>query len=276
MSDGRRRIPPTVARREAHMKFNVRTVDLAKLNSLTKYPSIPTYHTLDPKNGSLLDEATAFAGAVIGTEKVDGTNSRIISLPDGSYLLGSREELLYARGDLIGNPALGIVDALKITADRLCDGSRAEITVYYVEVFGGKVTGASKQYTGEQRVSFRLFDAARLSEYDALLAQPAAQIALWRESGGQSFATEAALQEIAAQHGLTLTPRLFTIGAAELPRDIPETQAFLRAHLAETRCRLDDAAGGRPEGIVLRAPDRSTIAKARFEDYERTLKRKRS
>jgi hypothetical protein len=52
--------------------------------------------------------------------------------------------------------------------------------------------------------------------------------------------------------------------------------AFLRAHLAETLCRLDDAAGGKPEGIVLRSPDRSTIAKARFEDYERTLKRKRS
>ncbi len=30
-------------------------------------------------------------------------------LPDASYLLGSREELLCAQGDLIGNPALGIV-----------------------------------------------------------------------------------------------------------------------------------------------------------------------
>jgi RNA ligase-like protein len=159
------------------MTFNVRTVDLAKLNSLTKYPSIVTYHTLDPKNGGLLDEVAAFAGTVIGTEKVDGTNSRVICLPDGSYLLGSREELLYGKGDLIGNPSLGIVDALKETAARLCDGGRAEITVYYFEVFGGKVTAASKQYTGEQRVSFRLFDIVALREYDALLSQPAAQIA---------------------------------------------------------------------------------------------------
>jgi hypothetical protein len=39
---------------------------------------------------------------------------------------------------------------------------------------------------------------------------------------------------------------------------------------------LDDAAGGKSEGIVLRSPDRSTIAKARFEDYERTMKKRKS
>jgi len=258
------------------MAFNVRTVDLAKLNSLTKYPSILTYHTLDPKNGGLMEEVTAFTGTVIGTEKVDGTNSRVICLPGGCYLLGSREELLYCKGDLIGNPSLGIVDALKETADQLCDGERAEITVYYFEVFGGKVTANSKHYTGAQRVSVRLFDVVALREFDALLTQPAAQIAQWRDDGGQSFADEATLERIAAQHGLTLTPRLFAINGAELPRGIHDTLAFLQTRLPESRCRLDDAAGGKPEGIVLRSPDRSTIAKARFEDYERTLKRKRT
>src|SRR5262245_53731373 len=126
------------------MAFDVRTVDLAKLNSLTKYPSILTYHRLDPRTGGLLEEATHFSGAVIGTEKVDGTNSRIICLPDGNYLLGSREELLYARRDLIGNPSLGIADALKETAERLCTTRRPGITVFYFEVFGGKVTASSK------------------------------------------------------------------------------------------------------------------------------------
>src|SRR5262245_28126172 len=177
------------------MKFNVRTVDLAKLNSLTKYPSIQTYHTLDPKNGELKETVTAFEGTVVGTEKVDGTNSRIIILPDGTYLLGSREELLYGKGDLIGNPSLGIVDALKVVADQLCDGERDEITVYYLEVVGGKVTGGSKQYTGEQRVSFRLFDVAILREYEALLSRPAAQIAQWRDNGGQLYASEDALEK---------------------------------------------------------------------------------
>src|SRR3954470_23466594 len=72
--------------------FDVRTVDLRTVNSVTKYPSIPTYHELDPRNGGLLDTCVSFDGTVIGTEKVDGTNSRIILLPDGAWLLGSREE----------------------------------------------------------------------------------------------------------------------------------------------------------------------------------------
>ncbi|WP_284706371.1 hypothetical protein [Micromonospora phytophila] len=35
-----------------------------------------------------------------------------------------------------------------------------------------------------------------------------------------------------------------------------------------------DGAPGRSEGLVLRAADRSVIAKARFQDYERTIKRR--
>jgi hypothetical protein len=65
---------------------------------MTKYPSIPTYHTLGEK-GTLLEETVSFEGEVILTEKVDGTNARIILLPDGSFILGSREELLYASLD---------------------------------------------------------------------------------------------------------------------------------------------------------------------------------
>ena len=51
--------------------FDIRAVNLKALNSLTKYPSIPTYHKLDPRNGSLTDEAVPFTGPVIGTEKID-------------------------------------------------------------------------------------------------------------------------------------------------------------------------------------------------------------
>src|SRR5205807_4449122 len=140
------------------MAFALRDADLTALNSLTKYPSISTYHTLDSANGGLLDETVPFTGAVIGTEKVDGTNSRIISLPDGNYLLGSREELLYAKGDLIGNPAQGVVAALREFADVLAPVTDDVIRVHYVELYGGKVTAASKQYTGSHTVGYRLFD----------------------------------------------------------------------------------------------------------------------
>src|ERR1043165_1712275 len=100
------------------MSLTVRTAHLAAVNSMTKYPSIPTYHALDPRNGNLTDETVPFNGPVFGTEKIDGANARIILLSDDTYLLGSREELLYAKGDLIENPSQGIVTALKPVAEK--------------------------------------------------------------------------------------------------------------------------------------------------------------
>ncbi|WP_197999772.1 RNA ligase family protein [Gimesia chilikensis] len=129
---------------------STRELDLTKLNSATKYPSIPTYHALGER-GALLAETVDFNGEpLIATEKVDGTNSRIILMPNGCYLIGSREELLHARGDLIHNPALGIVETLKPTADRIVEtvSTPADvITVVYLETYGGKTTAAAKQYT---------------------------------------------------------------------------------------------------------------------------------
>lgn len=255
------------------MSFDLRASDLAKLNSLTKYPSILTYHTLE--NGILSEEAMPFTGTVYATEKIDGTNARIICTPDGMYLLGSREELLYARGDLIGNPALGIVEALKAQAERLCRPDPEAIEVYYFEVYGGKVTAASKQYTGEQRVSFRLFDIARIPDHADLVERPAAEIAAWRDNGGQSFADEETLRRVAQEQGIELTPRIAEVDAAELPTGIDAMHQYLQQTIPQSRATLDSGGGGRPEGLVLRTADRSRIAKVRFEDYERTLKRRK-
>lgn len=256
-------------------QFDVRAADLGALNSMTKYPSIPTYHTLDPKNGSLIEgETVAFPGPVLGTEKVDGTNARIISLPDGNFLLGSREELLYAKGDLIGNPAQGIVAALRDVAAALAPVEGDVVRVHFLEVYGGKVTAASKQYTGDKVVGFRLFDVAVIADYRAVLRQDAAAISAWRDGGGQPYLGEDALAETAARDGFTLTPRLFQVDGAELPTELDKTRAFLAEHLPATLSALDDRAGGQPEGIVLRSPDRAVIAKARFADYDRTLRRR--
>ncbi|HYF62755.1 MAG TPA: RNA ligase family protein [Herpetosiphonaceae bacterium] len=259
------------------MTFVLRSADLGKLNSLTKYPSIQTYHRLDTANGGLQEEPAIFRGTVLATEKVDGTNARIILAPDGDYLLGSREELLYARGDLIGNPALGIVEALKPVAERVRAAlpPADEVLVLYGEVFGGKVTAASKQYTAERRVGFRLFDALRLGDYAGMLARPAAEIAAWRENGGQPFCAEAELLELAAACELELAPRLLMIDAEDVPLSVADTAAWLKERLPETLCRLDAAGGGQPEGIVMRTLDRAQIAKLRFEDYERTLRRRK-
>ncbi|WP_092557192.1 RNA ligase family protein [Actinoplanes derwentensis] len=250
--------------------FDVRAVDLNALNSLTKYPSIPTYHELDPRNGGLLPQAVPFSGPVVGSEKVDGTNSRVVVLPDGSYLLGSREELLYAQGDLIGNPALGIVANLRALAETLAGTPGDAIRVYYLELYGGKIGGQAKQYSTRGATGWRLFDVAVVDDLDERLSWPLQQISAWREGGGQSWLTEQQLQAV----GLELAPRLFTLDAADLPPDIEGMHAFLGEHLPRTLVALDESGLGGPEGIVLRSTDRAVIAKARFQDYARTLKRK--
>jgi hypothetical protein len=248
-------------------------VDLASLNSATKYPSIPTYHALDPRNGGLMEVPTTFESDVILTEKVDGTNGRIILMPDGDYYIGSREELLHARGDRITNPALGIVDALRPLADQLKQhDDHGQILVYFLEVYGHKVGSAAKQYTGQGSVGHRLFDVACL--LPDVLDWPREQISSWREGGGQRFCTEATLQRVAHSEGVELTPRLGTVAADDVPTGVDEMAVFLAGRLPVTQVALDEGAGGSPEGIVLRSGDRAVIAKARFQDYARTLKRR--
>jgi hypothetical protein len=252
----------------------LRELDLAKLNSLTKYPSILTYHGMG-ENGSLTDEIlVAPQGTMIATEKVAGTNSRIICLPDKTFVIGSREELLHARGDVIWNPALGIVDALRPTAERLVttgmDARDDALWVFYLEVFGGKVTASSKQYTGEQRVGWRLFDVMSLHDYRQLFEQSVEGIARWRDNGGQSFRTEAELQAAAKCWGFELTPR---IPVESVPTGHVEVLEWLQRSVPETQCRLDGKGQGRAEGVVVRNSDRSVIFKIRFEDYERHLRR---
>lgn len=257
------------------MTFVTRAADLKKLNSLTKYPSIPTYHTLGEK-GALLEERVPFEGRVLGTEKVDGCNGRAIFLPDGLWIVGSREELLLARGDLIGNPALGIADALRARAEALAPAlCRPDtITVVFVEVFGGATTAQARQYTGKRAVSFLLFDVAVITGFEDLLARSPEQIAAWRDGGGQPFLAADDLARTARDRGLEPAPALFEIDAGELPRTVEDARAFLRERLTTTRCKLDEGAGGEPEGVVVRTPDRRVIAKLRREDYERVARRR--
>lgn len=240
---------------------------LNKINSMTKYPSIPTYHFMGEK-GRLREEVQVpFDLPVILREKVDGVNARIAKYPSGLYLIGSREELLYARGDIIGNPQLGIVDALKPIAARLpsCD----VLTIFYLEVYGGTVTKGSKQYTGNKAVGWRLFDIATIPELD-ILKMPIEQIASWRDNGGQTFHCERDLREASSELSIPLAP---LIGISSIPSTLEDTHAWMKSMITVTNAALDSGAVGRPEGIVARAPDRSKIAKLRFEDYERTLRK---
>ncbi|MBY0524418.1 MAG: RNA ligase family protein [Gemmataceae bacterium] len=256
--------------------FDIRRVDLGKLNSLTKSPLILTYHTLGDK-GVLQDKVQIpFTGRVIGTEKVDGTNTRLIFCPDGSALVGSREDLLWERRDLIGNPAMGIVEAVKDTVQRLfetlCGPER--IAVYFLEVYGRHIGSGAKNYTRDGKVGFRLFDVVVIDNFEEVLAWPAEQIAHWRDNGGQNYVDADRLVGLAKDGGFEPVPALFDLDAAHLPTSLEDTQRFL-LDFERSRCTLDEGADGVPEGVVVRSPDRKSIAKIRREDYERTLKRRK-
>ncbi|TDC39459.1 hypothetical protein E1281_38695 [Actinomadura sp. KC345] len=250
------------------------------LNSATKYPSILTYHGLGER-GALTEELTTFdgfQGPTYLTEKVDGTNGRIVLLPGSDdYFIASREELLYARGDRVGNPALGIVEALKPLAERLVDGHRPDfhrpIVTLYLEVYGGKIGGQAKQYSAKGAVGYRLFDL-NSAEID-ILDWERQRISSWRDDGGQDFLDADTLQDVAASLDIPTVPYLSVVSGEDLPKDVEGMSAFLTEHLPASHAGLDETAGRRPEGLVLRNLDRSRIAKARFQDYERTLKRRR-
>jgi hypothetical protein len=247
------------------------------LNSATKYPSILTYHSLGDR-GALTEELTTFDGfdgAAYLTEKIDGTNGRIVLLPDSDdYFIGSREELLYARGDRVGNPALGIVDALKPLAERLATRSDFDrpIVTLYLEVYGGKIGGQAKQYSAKGSVGYRLFDLNTVET--EILGWDRPRISAWRDEGGQQFLDVDALQKTAENLDIPSVPYLSTVNGEDLPKDVEGMAAFLAENIPESQAALDETAGRRPEGLVLRDHDRTRIAKARFQDYDRTLKRR--
>jgi hypothetical protein len=255
------------------------TITLDRLESITRYPSIQTYHALD--RGAPTEEVQVpFTpdDDVIITEKIDGTNARLIFTgPElwvqnkhghtarDQWILGSRSELLTCHTDFMATDKLGIVDTLTELASDWQFAGVAQpeddlaISVFYFEVYGGKVTAASKQYTGSQQLGYRLFDIMLLRDASDLADWPAQQVASWRDNGGQRFANESVLKTTTPP----LTPRLSTgtgfVGSVE------HTRGWLE-EWRQTRAALDTAAG-QSEGVVVRTRDRSKIAKIKFRDY---------
>ncbi len=258
-------------------------MDLKKINSLTKYPSIQTYHQLGER-GRLNDALTDAVGFNESSqayiyEKVDGENSRIILLrmPDGEidYLIGSREELLYAKGDRIGNPYGNIADFLKSLAEQLITSDFADqdwaLAVIYQESYGGK-TKASKNYSDRKTQSYRAFDVFTLNqeELDRILSLPPEKIAEWREHGNQPFYVDEEKQSLFECLNLQAAPLLETISGPDFPTSLEDTFAYLKK-FETTQVGIESA--GKAEGIVVRTADRKLIRKIRFEDYERTFRK---
>jgi len=250
---------------------------LARLDSATKYPSIPTYHVLDQQGRGRLTEVLEVdfseASMVEVSEKIDGTNCRLIFPPDGDHpVIGSRAELLTFLSDVIHNPSQGIVDAVRDTATRLHGmGSMVDYdgwTVVYGEVYGGKVGSHAKDYASDGTTTgFRVFDIAHVPV--DVLDRDREEIASWRDHGGQQFWDSFDRRDATAALGLETVPMLGTFGP--LPTSLDKTWAWLRAVSTTSLAALDDDARKVSEGVVVRTPDRKLIAKIRHEDYRRTL-----
>lgn len=259
------------------MSESIRDLDsegLRRLNSATQYPSILTYHALGERGRLLEDRTTDFtvdSSTIEVTEKIDGTNARVVVPPRsfGRPVIGSRTELLHCLGDVIANPAQGIVDAILLYAETMetVFSERNTVTVVFGEVYGGKVSSGSKNYSTTGTIGFRLFDVAMIPL--DILDWEASRIANWREQSGQRFADVALRSEMTAAVGCETVPGLT---AQPPPVSVAETHAWLTALLTDTRARLDNSGRGKAEGVVVRTSDRSQIAKIRFEDYERTAK----
>lgn len=257
---------------------------LKKLNTVTKYPSIPTFHEIQGK-GQLVEENCLLTSGskeghftnkqqIFGFEKIDGTNSRIIQIPGGGYIIGSREELLYAKGDYIENPQMNIVEAVKEFADSLPDSET--LKVYFMESYGKGIGKAGKQYTTSGRLGIRLFDICLINA-DEIMAFDIAKLSAWRESTNsyQKFMGAELIQSYARGLKIDTVPQLFKINGRDLPITLAGMMNFLEKWMPKSKVLLDKDADGSPEGIVIRSSDRSVIAKIRYEDYQRTLSRKR-
>ena len=241
---------------------------LRSLNSATKYPAIPTYHTLGNR-GRLTEDVLKFDGPVLMTEKMDGANGRIVKDSTGDWLIGARENFLTAKGDRIYTPTEHIVEVLGDIADKLISPTDGYLA-YYIEVYGGNIGAAGKQYTADKETfSYRMFDIAHIPA--DVVTWPVENIALWREGGGQDFLPEAELNMHSDISGVPLTPRIAITPGHQLPVGLTETHLWLAQHSPKTMAPVDSTGKGGSEGIVLRTLDRKTIAKARHADYSRTL-----
>ena len=253
-----------------------------KMNTLTKYPSIATYHPMGDK-GKLQPEVAPNSFADIEevyiTEKIDGTNSRIVYF-NGDWIIGSRENLLCAKGDRIGDPSQSIVETVKPLMTRFEDCKKLfnndTVYVLFGESYGGKITKASREYTKSDITGFRLFDVAAISinEINDLLKKPIENLATWREGSGDGhnrFFSLDGIRKFSNYLDIEEVPTVLITRGREIPKDLEGTYEWLNSKFSTSIAKLDDGPDGLAEGVVVRDFYRKTIRKIRFQDYERTL-----
>lgn len=252
------------------IKELIRTYGKDKINTLTKYPSILTLHKLGEK-GRLLNELTTLVEneEMYATEKIDGTNARIICY-GSEFLIGAREFILHHSDDLYFDNSQEIVNGIYTLGVNIPITNN--LTVIYGEFYGGKTSANSKQY-GKELNGFRVFDIAVYDDL-SVLDKNLADISKWRETEtkegivyGQNFLTRSEMTSLFPE--FEYVPLVdFNLGAFSHK----EVLINLTESIPTTNVALTETALKKPEGLVLRNWNRSKIVKVRYEDYERILK----
>ena len=252
---------------------------LEKLNSMTKYPSILTYNALGGKGGMAMGlcDGEGFPADTIleATEKIDGTNTRMVVIGD-DYVIGSRTQFIHAKHDRIINDkqTTPCIDAL-----REFKGENGYMYVIYGEAYGAGVQDGSKVYVAQgNETKFRVFDVYKiaLDFVEHLLRQPQNIISTWRDNNKQTWYTTDKLQEFCDFYHVDRTPIVKKFNSDEIPVEAPDVYEFLK-NFSESQSLIGHSEGvenlnqkyGRAEGIVVRTPNRSFIRKLRFEDYRK-------
>lgn len=251
-------------------QIDFRSTDLRFINSITKYPPIPTLHALGDRGIPTDEVLVDFGGCVVDvTEKIDGTNARIL-LSGYSFAIGSRENLLTVNGDVLYDPAQDIVAAIRDIANDLTEDTWDPLRVVYGEVYGGKVTGSSKQYTSDRAaMRWRVFDVV---DYDCgdlehLREMSPEEVSRWREGPRVDFMETHERVAFCRTHNLDAVPGLRA--SEPPPTDRRLVMEWLGDTIPESLAKIDATGLGKPEGVVVRTPDRSRIAKVRFDDYRK-------
>jgi hypothetical protein len=247
--------------------------DSRKLNALTRYPVVPTYHVPGAQNCPTGRVKVSFAQEpdLIFSEKIAGHSIRIILTSQG-YFVGNKTEILAWNEDIATLPTNPILEGMQENANNFHQmyAPKGEgVKVLFGVFFGGSSHPHSRQYTGgdSQLNSFRLSDAFNLSpeEFSNLLSQSPEQIGEWRENNQQPFFSEAALLGL----GIPVNPRLL---GNHPPINPTATHTWMKQILPKSKASLNYQAAGKPNGILIRTPNRSKIAKLSFAEYEKLLK----
>lgn len=250
---------------------------IEKLNTMTKYPSILTYHELN--KGGVRDALTkpeempGDDGLIIISEKVDGTNYRIVTTCDDWYV-GSRDRFTFAYGDRLCTDELAktVFDTAVNLSGEI--GTWGNLTVVYGEVYGYKIQKPRYNKGDDRTREFAIFDIWQmpLDQAREILEKPIDEIVAWREGNQQPWIRFKWLVNGIDTLGCDGVPPLTTCLFKELPKGAKETQEWLKKFKQSKACFDGDETHGvygQSEGVVIRTSTRNWIRKLRFEDYQK-------